>query len=272
MKRRIFLFLGLVLTASSCLSIARADDTSLATGATQLAEHLKKPFANPQENPSLPNVLLIGDSISIGYTVPVRKLLDGKANVFRPPTNCRYSSFGVANVKSWLGARRWDVIHFNWGIWDTHYLLNGELVRTAVESQHAPGELKIRATETQYLDNLKQILAILEKTDAALVWASTTPVMSRTGERFEHIAQYNRAAAKLMNERDIEIDDLYSFVLPHTAKWQTADKVHYNQLGNAELGKKVATCIEKALANKTGAASEARLARPGFELVNQSSP
>lgn len=269
MKRPIFLVLSLVLTASSGLSVAWADDTSHATDATKIAEYLKKPFANPQEDPSLPNVLLIGDSISIGYTVPVRELLDGKANVFRPPTNCRYSSFGAANVKSWLGTRRWDVIHFNWGIWDTHYLLNGELVRTAGENQHAPGELKIRATETQYLDNLKQILAILEKTDATLVWASTTPVMSRTGERFEHIAQYNRAAANLMNERDIEIDDLYSFVLPHTTKWQTADKVHYNQLGNAELGNKVATCIEKALANKTDAESETRLVRPGLELVDQ---
>jgi hypothetical protein len=270
MKRRTFLIiLGVLLTASSGMPVVWADDTSRATGVTKPTEHLRKPFANPQEDLSLPNVLLIGDSISIGYTVPVRKLLGGKANVFRPPINCQYSSYGVANVKSWLGTRHWDVIHFNWGIWDTHYLHNGQLVRTTGEGQHAPGELKIRATETQYLHNLKQILTILKKTDAKLVWASTTPVMSRTGERFEHIAQYNRAAAKLMSEQDIEIDDLYSFVLPHTAKWQTTDKVHYNQLGNAELGKKVAACIEQALSNKTGAESETRLVRPGFELVGQ---
>ncbi len=269
MKRRVLFAFGLILTASPILAIAWAGDTSHGTVAPKPPEHFQKPLANPPEDPSLPNVLLIGDSISIGYTVPVRKLLEGKANVFRPPTNCQYSSYGVANVRAWLGTRQWDVIHFNWGIWDTHYLHNGQLVRTTGEGQHAPGELKIRATESQYLHNLKQILAILKKTDAKLVWASTTPVMSRTGERFEHIAQYNRAAAELMNDQDIEIDDLYAFVLPHTAKWQTKDKVHYNQLGNAELGKKVATCIEKALANKTSPESETRLVRPGFELVEQ---
>ena len=38
-------------------------------------------------NPNLPNVLLIGDSISIGYTLPVRVALMGEANVFRIPEN-----------------------------------------------------------------------------------------------------------------------------------------------------------------------------------------
>ena len=41
-----------------------------------------------QGKPGLPNVLLIGDSISMGYTLPVRKLLSGEANVHRPLTNC----------------------------------------------------------------------------------------------------------------------------------------------------------------------------------------
>lgn len=247
MERRIFFGLGLALAASIVSSTTRAGDISRATTEAKIPEHLRKPLANPQEDPSLPNVMLIGDSISIGYTVPVRKLLEGTANVFRPPTNCADSSRGVANVKSWLGTRRWDVIHFNWGIWDTHYLRDGKLVRAASEGKFAPGELKIRTTEAQYVDNLRQILAILEGTGAKLVWASTTPVMSRRGERFEHIAQYNRAAAKLMNERGIEIDELYGLVLPHAARWQTKDQVHYNELGNSKLGEQVARCIREAL-------------------------
>ncbi len=247
MKRRIFFVLGLALAASVVSPATRADDTSPATTEAKIPDHLRQPLANPQEDPSLPNVLLIGDSISIGYTVPVRKILEGKANVFRPPTNCAYTSRGVANVKSWLGKRRWDVIHFNWGIWDTHYLHDGKLVGATGEDKYAPGELKIRATKAQYVQNLKRILAILEGTGAKLIWASTTPIMSRRGERFEHIAQYNRAAAKLMNERGIEIDDLYGLVLPHAAEWQTKDQVHYNELGNSKLGEKVAQCIERSL-------------------------
>lgn len=40
-----------------------------------------------KDAPGLPRVLLIGDSISIGYTEPVRMELAGKANVHRIPTN-----------------------------------------------------------------------------------------------------------------------------------------------------------------------------------------
>ncbi len=265
MKCRIFLVLGLTLAASIDLPVAMAADSSPATTEAEAPDHLKKPMANPEEDPSLPNVLLLGDSISIGYTVPVRRLLAGKANVFRPPTNCSYSSNGVAKVKSWLGTRRWDVIHFNWGIWDTHYLRGGKLVRVSdeakAEATFAPGEMRIRSTETQYVHNLEQILAILEETGAKLIWANTTPIMSRKGERFEHIAQYNRAAAKLMTKRDIEIDDLYRFVLPHAADWQSKDQVHYNEVGREKLGEKVAQCVEKALANETPAESESQLVR-----------
>ncbi len=59
-------------------------------------------------------MLLIGDSISIGYTMPVRKLLEGKANVHRIPTNGGPTKNGIANIDNWLGTKKWDVIHFNW--------------------------------------------------------------------------------------------------------------------------------------------------------------
>ena len=45
-------------------------------------------YAAVKDDPTLPRVLLIGDSISIGYTVPTREKLKGKANVHRPGTNC----------------------------------------------------------------------------------------------------------------------------------------------------------------------------------------
>ena len=79
-------------------------------------------FADPKDDPDLPNVLLIGDSISNAYTVGVRKLLVRKADVFRIPSNGKYASFGNKNLDKWLGNRKWDVIHFNWGLWDICYL------------------------------------------------------------------------------------------------------------------------------------------------------
>ena len=70
---------------------------------------------------SLPNVLIIGDSISIGYTKPVIVLMKGKANVQRAKANCGDTIRGLSSLKKWLGDTRWDVIHFNWGLHDLCY-------------------------------------------------------------------------------------------------------------------------------------------------------
>ncbi|MHC4285022.1 MAG: alpha/beta hydrolase fold domain-containing protein [Planctomycetota bacterium] len=78
-------------------------------------------FATIKDNPNMPRVLLIGDSISIGYTLPVRKLLADKANVHRVPTNARHTGIGLENIHKWLGDGKWDVIHFNWGLHDLCY-------------------------------------------------------------------------------------------------------------------------------------------------------
>ena len=64
-------------------------------------------FAFVEDDPALPRVLLIGDSISIGYTADVRALLAGEAQC-SPDTNQR------RRHKSWRRehrcvAGRWEV-------------------------------------------------------------------------------------------------------------------------------------------------------------------
>src|SRR5688572_12316649 len=71
-----------------------------------------------KDDPKLPRVLLIGDSISMGYTVPVRRQLEGKANVHRIPENGGPTINGLKKLDAWLGDGKWDVIHFNWGLHD----------------------------------------------------------------------------------------------------------------------------------------------------------
>jgi hypothetical protein len=70
------------------------------------------------DDPALPRVVLIGDSVSRGYTLAVRKALAGKANVHRAPANCGPTSSGLKNIDVWLGDGKWDLIHFNFGIHD----------------------------------------------------------------------------------------------------------------------------------------------------------
>ena len=59
--------------------------------------------------PGLPRVMLIGDSISIGYTLKTRELLKGLANVHRPRGNCGDTASGLGNLDQMLGKEHWDV-------------------------------------------------------------------------------------------------------------------------------------------------------------------
>jgi len=213
----------------------------------ELHTHVTNAFVNPAATTNLPRVLIIGDSISIGYTAPVRQNLKGIADVYRPGENCQHSGYVLAKIKSWLGNGKWDVIHFNCGIWDTHLLdAKGNLVRAA-DNQMPNAEFRIRYTPEQYRENLTKLVAILEKTGAKLIWANTTPVMRRKGDRFEAIPTLNRVAAEVMQAHRIPVNDLYGYVLPHAKEWQQADQVHFNAEGNQQLGQQVAQSIRQAL-------------------------
>ena len=198
----------------------------------------------------LPNVFIIGDSISLGYTKIVKRRLKDKANVSRPRANCAYSGAGVRKMKAWLGNTKWDVIHFNFGIWDTHYMHNGKMVRRGDDC--AGKVLTLRYTTDQYIDNLKKILAVLKTTDATLIWASTTPIAKTNWKEERQTAHFekNKAAEELMKKEGVIINDLYTFALPHLKTWQKKDGCHFKKQGYNQLAKKVASSISGALETK----------------------
>lgn len=213
--------------------------------------------ADSQEPKKLPRVLILGDSISLGYTDLVRKQLQGTAEVLRPKENCQHTAYGLTRIKAWLGNEKWDVIHFNWGIWDTHMLSEkGTLIANEAKFD---GVMRIRHTPEKYRENLAALVETMEKTGAKLIWASTTPIMSRTGKRFDDIKTFNTAAGELMKERRIAVNDLYSLVLPHAKAWQSGDKVHFNALGNENLARQVSDSIRNALGQSPAGDPEARL-------------
>lgn len=195
----------------------------------------------------LPHVFIIGDSISLGYTPVVKKLLEGKAIVTRPAVNCQHTGYGLQQLEKWLGTGEFDVIHFNWGIWDTHRLTNegNQLVRKPQNVD--PKTVHIRFTSEQYADNLRALIKTLKATGAKLVWASTTPIYMEDTTGFANIGKYNAVAAAVMKEEGIPTDDLYTLVLPNRKEWQGGDTVHFNGVGNAALGDQVSASILQAL-------------------------
>jgi len=198
-----------------------------------------QPKADPalapiEDKPGLPRVLLIGDSISMGYTLPVRKLLDGKANVHRVPENGGPTTTGLAKIDKWLGDGKWDVVHFNWGLHD--------LRRDADDKLQVPPEA--------YEKNLRDLVARLKKTNAKLIWASTTPVPDAKlspPRKSEDVVQYNALAKKVAEENGVAINDLYAFALPRLEKIQRKANVHFTPEGSDALAEPVAESIRRAL-------------------------
>ena len=234
----------LLLLAAACLSGAEglASEDELFEG-----PEYSNAFKNPKDNPSLPNVLLIGDSISIGYTVDVRKQLAGKADVFRIPGNGKNSAYGLKNLNKWLGKRKWDVIHFNWGLWDLCY----RHPESKTQGHRDKVNGTITATPEQYRANMEKVVARLKKTDATLVWCTTTPVPEdEAGRKLGDDIIYNQIAAEIMNANGILINDLHAHaLLKHAEIQKQKGDVHYTKEGYAYLAEKVVSVISPALAS-----------------------
>lgn len=179
-----------------------------------------------QDDPKLPRVLLIGDSVSRGYTQATRKALAGVANVHRAPENCGPSANGVKKLDIWLAGGKWDVIHFNFGIHD-------------------------RATKAaDYEQRLDTIFTKLKATGAKVIWTSTTPIPPDTKDgpaASQAIVEKNEIAARIAAKHRAAIDDLFAFITPRLAQVQNPKDVHFTSEGYDLLGGQVAASIKAAL-------------------------
>jgi len=212
-----------------------------------------------QPDPALPNVLLLGDSISIGYTLPVRARLKGSANVFRPVNadgsaeNCADTGKGLAALDRWLAlAPKWDVIHFNWGLHDLKHVKPGT---PGPATSSDPNDPPLRSLE-EYRANLEKIVVRLQQTGARLVFATTTPVPEGVGNPYRNPAdpaRYNAAAKEVMQQRGVRVNDLYASIAPRLAEFQLPRNVHFNAKGSDALAGDVAKAIAAELAAKAAA-------------------
>ncbi|MEI6460608.1 MAG: SGNH/GDSL hydrolase family protein [Verrucomicrobiota bacterium] len=226
------------LLAVASLNLSAADAPPKAAPKVAVKAKAKAPnpaMAEITDVTGLPRVLLIGDSISIGYTLDVRQELAGKANVHRIPTNGGATKGGTANLAKWLGESKWDVIHFNFGLHDLRHMEDG----------------KRQVEPEDYEKNLRTLVAEMKKTGAKLIFGTTTPVPEGTltpQRTFGDVALYNNIALKVMKENDVAIDDLNAAVAPDIAKLQNPHDVHYNADGYAVLGKAVVKSLNAAIA------------------------
>ena len=196
----------------------------------------------------LPKVLIMGDSISMGYTSHVIENLKGVAEVRRHKGNAGPTIRGVVRIEEWLGKEKWDLIHFNWGLWDMY----GWEYHKEDRSPEAYGK------------RLESLVGRLKKTGAKLIWATTTPAcpanettMERRFKQAIRISpelerRYLDVALGVMKKHGVEINDLHAFMKPRWKKYAIADNnVHFTKLGSQKLGEQVAKAIQSVLSFKT---------------------
>ena len=209
-----------------------------------LAQKKDKPMSPVTDVDGLPRVLLIGDSISIGYTVDVRAMLKGKANVHRPLTNCGPTTKGLEQIDKWLATggkdKKWDIIHFNWGLHDLKYMgPKGQNLADPKDKTSKP-----QVSQEDYAANLRKLVQRLKKTKAHLIWRNTTPVPEGAKGRVVGDSKiYNDIAKRIMEEENVEIHDLYSFAKKNAAEIQRKADVHYTPAGSKQLAAEVVKAL-----------------------------
>lgn len=192
-----------------------------------------------------PKVLVIGDSISMGYIPFVHEIFDGVADVTRPEGNCGGSLRGMEHIDEWLalGDGRWDVIHFNFGLHDLKH------VDPATGEATANPDDPNAQTPEQYAANLEAMIGKMKATGARLVFATTTPfhgVQPNPYRDSTQVAIYNAAATEACAKHGVEINDLCSYVLENP-KMMRLDNVHFYPADSRALAGQVCNAVMRQL-------------------------
>jgi len=186
------------------------------------------------------NVLIIGDSISIGYTPFVAKALAPDILITHNPGNGGSTRRGVDSLDVWLKNKKWDLITFNFGLHDMLYK-DEQNKNDAVNG-------KVAVSLEEYQKNLVLIVNRLKKSTKILLFVNTTVVPENSsGRKVEDPAKYNEVALEVMKNNHIPVIDLYSasqVIHPKTSK---PGNVHYSPEGYELLAAELVKSIKEAL-------------------------
>ena len=180
-------------------------------------------------------VALLGDSIRLfGYGKVVPKLLKGKAEVFQPKENCKFSK----NLMRMIfdldpDLKDCEVIHFNCGLWDVANIV---------------GDGKLFSSDEEYVENVLRIAKMLLNITKKVIFATTTPVHPEyPHNKNEDIARFNALVVPKLQELGIRINDLNTLVAEDIEGNICEDKIHLTKLGAERCAKQVAALIEEEL-------------------------
>jgi lysophospholipase L1-like esterase len=188
------------------------------------------------------NVILLGDSIRIGYCNYVKEELKDIAEVVFPDDNSRFTQYTFVNLFSWLALvdnpEDIDVIHWNNGLWDVVHF-NGD-------------DLPLNTTE-EYANTLRRICRKMKEKapNAKIIFATMTPInedwIQGPNYRIQNeVIKYNGIASDVMKEQGIEVNDLFK-LLDEQLESYFIDQCHLKPEGYQLVARQVSSVIKKAL-------------------------
>jgi hypothetical protein len=179
-------------------------------------------------DPKLPNVLLLGDSVTRSYFPQVTKELRGIANVYLMASS---TSVGDPRLPGQIAdfARvqgvSFAVIHFNNGLHGWAY------------------------SEAQFQSGFPIFLQAIHAMGgrSKLIWATITSVKRETpnGATNPRIDARNAIARSFVEDEKILIDDQHALMAEHADLYE--DNMHFNKAGSTMMGDQAAATIKKAL-------------------------
>lgn len=195
-----------------------------------------------------PKILIIGDSISIGYTPFVKEYFTDKAEVFHNPGNAQHTGTGLKNIEEWIGKEDWDIIQFNWGLWDLCYRHPDSNIQGKKDKIN--GEITFGIDDySSNLDSLVQM--IKQNTDAKLIFVTTTFVPEDEAGRYKEDAiRYNEAAKQVMNDHNVAVNDIFETSMAiHNLYGKGNKDVHYTTEGYKALAELITKFLEEEIEN-----------------------
>lgn len=199
--------------------------------------------------PEKPRVLIIGDSVSLGYTPFVKDKLKDIADVTRPDANCGSTRIGLRDMDKWLGDTAWTVIHFNFGLHDLGYRYANDTNRDKDGVYATPnngGHQNVSLEE--YEANLHKIIARLKKTGAQLIFATTTPVSADLNSYVKDSElPYNEVAIRVMKKEKVRLNHLWRFIKPQIDTTQIPGNPHFTKKGSQVLSVQISESIQQLI-------------------------
>lgn len=192
-------------------------------------------------DPHKSGILLIGDSIRMGYCKTVREQLSDVANVFYPEENCRNTQNVITRLNAWsqeFPADEIRIVQFNCGHWDV---------------AHWNADVEPLTSPEEYRRNIQMIIRLLKKffPKAKLVFATTT-AMNPSGSvgvnprNNNEIERYNQVAVEIAKTSEIAVNDLYAITRTYTAE-MFRDYCHLTVTAFEELGTAVAGFLRQLI-------------------------